>query len=263
MVDSKAIRFPGEAQIGCIRLDLRELRTGVLDVLEGAEMGEVSRAYTQCPVCSYVFRQSSAGTHVTVGRESDLCPKFPGRRSDATRRIQSTVTLCPACSFAATESFEKILLSYDEREDLRELLREDGLLNVSRAAQPPWLAFHAADLCGKRLGYNYKELGDLCLRGSWVCRTEREQPFESTFQLRSIRYYIRALDHDSLDDRELSVTTYLVGELNRRLGHNREALNWYVNAERALAESEAGAGDLAWLDRLIGRQRELAQEEAA
>ena len=226
-------------------------------------MGEVRRAYAQCPVCSYVFRAPSAGTYITVGRESDLCPKFPGRRSDATRRIQSGVTLCPACSFAATGAFEDILLSYDEREELRGLLREDGLLNVFRAARPSWLAFHAADLCGKELGYHCKGLGDLCLRGSWVCRTEREQPFESTFQLRAIRYYIRALDNDGLDDRELSVTTYLIGELNRRLGHHREALNWYVNAERALTESDARTGGLAWLDRLIGRQRELAQEEAA
>jgi uncharacterized protein (DUF2225 family) len=226
-------------------------------------MGEVRRAYAQCPVCSYVFRQPYAGTYVTVGRDSDLCPRFPGRRSDAARHIQSSVTLCPACSFAATESFEDILLSTIEREELRDLLREDGLLNVSRAAHPPWLAFHAADLCGKERGYGYKDLGDLCLRGSWVCRTEREQPFESTFQLRAIRYYVRALDHEPLDARELSVTTYLVGELNRRIGHSREALNWYVNAERALTESAARTGDLAWLDRLIGRQRELAQEEVA
>jgi uncharacterized protein (DUF2225 family) len=233
-------------------------------------MGEVRRAYAQCPVCSYVFRQPSAGTYVTVGRDSDLCPRFPGRRSDAARLIQNglknSVTLCPACSFAAAEDFAEITLVSDEREELRELLREDGLLKVFRAAQPSWLAFHAADLCGKERGYGYKELGDLCLRGSWVCRAEREQPFESTFQLRAIRYYIRALDDEPLDDRELSVTTYLVGELNRRLGHHREALNWYVNAERALTRSESRsteARDLSWLDRLICRQRELAREEAA
>lgn len=226
-------------------------------------LGEVRRAYTQCPLCSYVFRPLPAGTHVTVGRESDLCPKFPGRRSDATRRIQSGVTLCPACSFADGETFEDILLTDGEREDLRQLLQEDGLLNVYRSGSPAWLPFHAADLCGRERGYRYKDLGDLCLRGSWVCRTEREQPFESTFQLRAIRAYLRSLDNDGLDDRELSVTTYLIGELNRRLGHHREALNWYVNAERALTESDARTGGLAWLDRLIGRQRELAQEEAA
>jgi hypothetical protein len=57
------------------------------------------------------------------------------------------------------------------------------------------------------------------------------------------------------------VTTYLVGELNRRLGNHREALNWYVNAERTLGE---GAGrSLAWLDRLISQQSKLAREQAA
>ncbi len=104
-------------------------------------------------------------------------------------------------------------------------------------------------------------LGDLCLRGSWVCRKEREHPFESTFQLRALRYFIRALREEGLYGRELSVTTYLVGELNRRLGNHREALNWYVNAERTLGEGCDAS--LAWLERLISRQSKLAREQAA
>ena len=59
--------------------------------------------------------------------------------------------------------------------------------------------------------------------------------------------------------RELSVTTYLVGELNRRLGNHREALNWYVNAGR----TTEGDPRIAWLDRLIDKQRKLAEEQAA
>lgn len=226
-------------------------------------MAEVRRAYTQCPVCSYVFRPLASGNYVTVGRESDLCPKYQVRDSDAARHIQSGVTLCPACSFADIEPFEDILLTEDEREELGDLLREDGLLGVYRSSRPAWLAFHAADLCGKERGYRYRELADLCLRGSWVCRAERERPFESAFQLRAIRRYIKALDFDALEDHEVSVATYLVGELNRRLGHHREALNWYVNAERALQDSPGRGDQLAWLDRLIGRQRELAREQAA
>ena len=141
-------------------------------------MGEVRRAYTQCPVCSYVFRPFASGNYATIGRDSDLCPKYPVRDSDAARLIQSGVTLCPACSFADAEPFEDILLTDVEREELQELLREDGLLGVYRSSQPAWLAFHAADLCGKERGYRYRDLADLCLRGSWVCRAEREQPFE-------------------------------------------------------------------------------------
>ncbi|MDQ3926012.1 MAG: DUF2225 domain-containing protein, partial [Actinomycetota bacterium] len=94
---------------------------------------------------------------------------------------------------------------------------------------------------------------------SWVCRKERERPFESTFQLRAVRYFLRALEAEGLMGRELSVTTYLVGELNRRLGNHREALNWYVNAARAIEGDPA----LAWLDRLIQRQSKLAREQAA
>jgi hypothetical protein len=50
-----------------------------------------------------------------------------------------------------------------------------------------------------------------------------------------------------------------VGELNRRLGNHREALNWYVNAERTLADE----AHLSWLGRLISEQRKLAREQAA
>lgn len=223
-------------------------------------VGELKQAYVRCPICSYVFRAPRGGTNVTVGRESDLCPKYPGRDSDATHRILAGVTLCPACSFATIEDFANVDLTFDERINTEERLKEDGLLRIYRTNPPPWLAFHAAETCGKGRSLRARDLGDLCLRASWVCRKEGEQPFESTFQLRAVRHFIRALEEDRLTSPELSVTTYLVGELNRRLGNHREALNWYVNAERTIEPNDSS---LAWLDRLITEQSKLAKEQAA
>lgn len=221
-------------------------------------MGELKRAYERCPICSYVFRVPQAGTYITVGRESDLCPKYPGRVSDGARRIQNSITMCPACSFATAEDFTSVDITLDERLGIEERLRDDGLLRIYRTNPPPWLAFHAAEVCGRERSLRARDLGDLCLRASWVCRKEGEQPFESTFQLRTVRHFIRALKEDRLTGPELSVTAYLVGELNRRLGNHREALNWYVNAERTL-----DGENLAWLDRLISQQSKLAKEQAA
>ena len=222
-------------------------------------MGEVKRVYTRCPMCEYVFKAPRVSTYVTVGREPDLCPKFPGRQSDGSRVIQYGVTMCPVCSFAAREDFGGLDLSPIQRYGLEERLKEDGLLRVFRTSPPPWLAFHAAEVCGQERALAARELGDLCLRASWVCRKEREYPFESTFQLRAVRYFMRALKEDGLAGRELSVTTYLVGELNRRLGNHREALNWYVNATR----TTEGDPSLTWLERLIAQQSKLAREQAA
>ena len=210
-------------------------------------------------MCRYVFRAPRAGTYVTVGREPDLCPKFPGRQTDGSRLIQSEVTMCPACSFAARDDFDGLDLSPTERHDLEERLKDDGLLRVFRTNPTPWLAFHAAEVCGQERRVPARELGDLCLRASWVCRKEKEHPFESTFQLRAVRYFLRALEEEGLHGRELSLTTYLVGELNRRLGNHREALNWYVNAGRTIEGNES----LIWLDRLIAQQSKLAKEQAA
>jgi uncharacterized protein len=210
-------------------------------------------------MCRYVFRAPRAGTYVTVGREPDLCPKFPGRQVDGVRAIQSEVTMCPACSFAAREDFDDLDLSPTERHGLEERLKDDGLLRVFRTNPTPWLAFHAAEVCGQERAVPARELGDLCLRASWVCRKEKEHPFESTFQLRAVRYFLRALEEEGLHGRELSLTTYLVGELNRRLGNHREALNWYVNAGRTIEGDES----LTWLDRLITQQSKLAKEQAA
>lgn len=226
--------------------------------MPGRTVGKVERAYVRCPVCRYIFRAPRAGAYFTVGRETDLCPKFPGRAYDGSRLIKSAVTMCPACSFASQEEFNDLDLTLDERLDVEERLGEDGLLKVFRANPPSWLAFHAAEICGQERDYPARALGDICLRASWVCRKENERPFESTFQLRTIRYFMHALESDGLHGRELSVTAYLVGELNRRLGHHREALNWYVNAGRTLEDER-----LAWLDRLISQQSKLAREQAA
>jgi len=223
-------------------------------------MGEVSRVYTQCPVCRHVFRAPRVGTFVTVGRDTDLCPRFAGRgEAFGAEVIRSEVTMCPACSFAAREDFDDLLVGPAERHDIEDRLKEDGLLKVFRTRPPGWLPFHAAEVCGQERDLSARELGDLCLRASWVCRKERERPFESTFQLRAVRYFIRALREEALFGRELSVTTYLVGELNRRLGNHREALNWYVNAGRTVEGDPA----LGWLDRLIEKQSKLAREQAA
>ncbi|HEX2739951.1 MAG TPA: DUF2225 domain-containing protein [Rubrobacter sp.] len=222
-------------------------------------MGEARGSYVVCPICDHIFKTTNASTYVTVGREADLCPKIPGRPSDGARLIRSAVTMCPRCSFAAGESFTDLDLTFEERYGIEDRLRDDGLLKVFRKGQPPWLGFHAAEVCGKERSLKSRELGDLCLRASWVCRKERERPFESTFQLRALRHFMRALQENDLVGRELSVTTYLVGELNRRLGNHREALNWFVNAGR----TTEGDPRTAWLDRLIDRQSKLAREQAA
>jgi uncharacterized protein (DUF2225 family) len=231
----------------------------VFHLLHLGAVARVEHIYTRCPVCRHVFRASRVATYATVGREPDLCPKFPGRLSDGSRIIQSEVTMCPVCSFAAREDFDEIDPTSSELYGLEERLKEDGLLRVFRTNPPPWLAFHAAEICGQERGLSTRELGDLCLRASWVCRKEGERPFESTFQLRTVRYFIRALKEETLAGRELAITTYLVGELNRRLGNHREALNWYVNAGRIVE----GDSTLAWLDRLIKDQTKLAREQAA
>jgi uncharacterized protein len=213
----------------------------------------------RCPVCAHVFRIQNTRSYVSLGRESDLCPKLPGRQSDGAKALRSEITMCPRCSFSSLEDFDDLDFAPELRYGIENLLEEDGLIKVFRRSDPPWLAFHSAEACGKERRLSARELGDLCLRASWVCRKEREHPFENTFQLRAVRHFMRSLEEDSLEGRELSVTTYLVGELNRRLGHHREALNWYVNAGKTLEENES----LAWLERMIAEQSRLAEAEAA
>jgi uncharacterized protein (DUF2225 family) len=222
-------------------------------------MGDVRPIYTRCPLCDYVFPHHPPASYVTVGRDSDLCPRFPGRLADGSRILQREVTMCPACGFAAPEGFDSVDLSFDERYDLEDRLAGDGMLRVFRNNPTPWLPFHAAEVCGRGRNFSHFKLGDLCLRASWVCRKERQQPFESTFQLRAVRHFMHALDNEPLDWRELPLTMYLIGELNRRLGHHRDALNWFVNAEKALGDEPS----LSWLYRFISEQRKLAETEAA
>ncbi len=213
-----------------------------------------------CPVCGHLFTASVVRLGVTVGREPDLCPRFRGRAADGARRMRSEITVCPECLFAARESFRDISLLPTTRHDIEERIAADGLLKVFRTSDPSWLPFHAAEVSGKGRNLPARELGELCLRGSWVCRKENEKPFESAFQTRAIRHFIRALDEDDLSGRNVSVTTYLIGELSRRLGQHREAVNWYVNAGKALEESRPEGS--TWLGRMIEEQKRLAEKEA-
>lgn len=174
--------------------------------------------------------------------------------------MRTEVTVCPECLFAAREPFSRIELSEKQKRDTRERIADDGLLKVFRESDPAWFPFHAAEVSGKGRNLPAIELGELCLRGSWVCRKLNEKPFESAFQTRAIRHYIRALEEDDLSRRNVPVTTYLIGELSRRLGQHREAINWYVNAGKALEESRPEG--LTWLEHLIPEQKSLAIKEA-
>jgi uncharacterized protein len=224
-----------------------------------------ARRHEACPVCGALVslpnRPLIGG--VTVGRESDLCPRFRGRQVDGVRHLKAEISMCPNCYFAVRGDFPDVDLTPSERDELAERLASDGLLKVFGGASParPWLPFHAAEVSGKGRDLPARELGEICLRASWVCRKELDRPFESAFQTRAIRHFIRSLKEDPLPDRTLSVVVYLVGELNRRLGQHREALNWYANAERTMRDGDSGG--LTWLGRMIEEQSKLAEAEAA
>src|SRR5215213_1587464 len=95
--------------------------------------------------------------------------------------------VCPVCGHAFRATYASTYITVG---------READLLKVFRKGQPPWLGFHAAEVCGKERSLRSRELGDLCLRASWVCRKEKERPFESTFQLRALRHFMRSLQED-------------------------------------------------------------------
>ena len=71
-----------------------------------------------------------------------------------------------------------------------------------------------------------QEIADAFLKGSWSADDSNEQEQSRRLKEYALKYFIKAIESGEVPAVELPVVTYLIGELNRRLGYFDTALEW-------------------------------------
>jgi uncharacterized protein len=198
-----------------------------------------------CPICDNKFTSKKAKSkYVKVkSRDSDFRAEY-----EFVNPTFYGVDVCPACGHARFES---------DFQDVNEAAKK----NIQDKISAKW---KNKNLCGERsindaaeahklalLNYNvthYKisTIAKVCLRLSWFYHG-LESDLGDRFAQHALSSYEKAYTQENLDENpkeELSIL-YLLGELSRRFGQYKKAMDWFslglrspvINDEKFLAES--------------------------
>jgi len=153
------------------------------------------------------------------------------------------VHTCPSCLFSGDGSDFRGPVSPELKSWL---LKEKGLGTKEPGSGSE--RYVLAAKCRQQAGAGPLEVADLYLRASWCARVERDEAKERSAQTEAVQRFERALENGAVSLEQRDTITYLVGELNRRLGSFEHAVE--------LLESVT-SGELAELAR---RQLERARQ---
>ena len=78
-----------------------------------------------------------------------------------------------------------------------------------------------------------QEIADAFLKASWSANDVNEQEQSRRLKEYALKYFIKAIENEEVPAVELPVVTYLIGELNRRLGYFDTALEWFATVKTA------------------------------
>jgi hypothetical protein len=95
------------------------------------------------------------------------------------------------------------------------------------------------------------ETAQTYLKAAWTAEDETNIDSANRFREHAKAYFAKALESHEMEEEKVPVITYLVAELNRRLGKFSEALEWF---------SRVKSEDL-WLIKLCKQQEFLASIE--
>lgn len=189
-----------------------------------------NREYS-CPICKTTFNSLSVRSSSTYveEKESDFHVIYRGISP-----LHYSIIVCPTCEYAASNtSFSKdinsklaeqlaIALSQLKSNDSTNFSEERDLPTTLKAFQ---LAIRTAQL--KKV--SAAELSGLLLAAGWIARELKHIELEKVYINEALKYYLEAFYSGSGAIGNLSdlQATYLIGELYRRCGEYKEAINWF------------------------------------
>lgn len=190
-------------------------------------------------------------------RASTVDSDFCGHYSNGINPDFYVVRVCPSCGFASTEhGLEKLndkqKQSYYERIGVNWKVQDFG---GPRTAKQAMVTYKLALLTAQATGASDRIISGILHHIAWLYRYESNETEEQRFLKYALDAYIKVFETEgvSLNNAKLM---FLIGELNRRIGENNEAVKWFsrvVNDKKIM--------DAAMI-RACREQWQLIREEA-
>lgn len=216
---------------------------------EGA-MTTLRQIELSCPISGNSFQsQAVVTTNAFGGKRTDFHERAAG-----TQPLAFLVHMCGECGFSGVER------DFNHDAEVSPLLKEHVLNELA-----PWVAsdatgsakYEAAAKVAEWQGADERNIADLLLRAAWCCVDENDVEAERYFRRQAVWMFERALGlYDGVPKDDRAVLTYLVGELWRRIGDERNAEEWF----HRVAEEIVNETSQSWIIAVTEQQREDPQE---
>lgn len=217
-----------------------------------------------CTCCESEFKTSRVRPSFKKASRSDtdFCSYFKTVNPD-----YYVVRVCPYCGFASTENFANKLNPKQKADYLEKMGRYWKMKDygMERTEQEALECYKLSLLTAQTVGENIRLIAGLLHHIAWIYRYQENRDQEQRFIAYALDAYIKVFEteRDALSNARLM---YLIGELNRRLGQNHEAVRWFgrvINDRKIVDASMIRASREMWQlirEEMTGRGQELPDE---
>jgi len=204
-----------------------------------------------CPICESLFRsQTVVATNAFGGKRTDFHERAAGMQP-----LPYFIHMCTRCGYAGVE--RDFGADVDHSDRIRENVWCELTPALARELPSGSLKYEHAAKVADWQQTDARYLGDLFLRAAWCCVDEGDTEAERYFRRKAATSFASALaSYDLVPQHERAVLTYLVGELWRRIGDQREARQWFVRVSGEITPP----GSQEWVMQVADQQRESPRE---
>lgn len=220
------------------------------------EIDELYDKKVECPICNMEFKSKKvrASRLRLIKRDEDFLSYYEGENP-----LKYNIFLCPNCGYAATEGKFNLITKEEKEIILKEITSKWNKRSYGgkRTVDEAIITYKLALYIGQLLDYKKIDLGSLCLSLAWLYRIKGEENEERRFLTLTKDFYEEGFYGESLigtnmDELKLS---YLIGEINRRLGEKDGAVKWF---NTALSNPNINSNPM--LEKMVREQWRLARE---
>jgi len=193
----------------------------------------------KCPACDAAFKTArvKASSLKVKGIDTDFHKTY-----EDVKPMLYAVTVCPECNFAArNDDFDKAMLDYQKeviqialavkaaKKNVR--FAETFETNTEEAVKKHLLAVTYAKHFKPE---NPNTIAGLYMHITWMYREDGNTDKEKEYMLKALEYYVKTFEKGTFIPEKIGEPgiIYLIGELNRLLGNNNEAVQWFSRGVR-------------------------------
>jgi uncharacterized protein (DUF2225 family) len=187
------------------------------------------RTSITCPCCGKKYVADIMYSTIWSGEVSTDLLRFTMGKMP----VNFLVHTCPACGWSGQEERPAPVPP-----EVQRFIRESITPRLKGRDVPPWRKWEYHALIRQAAGEDDFELGSIYLLAAQCARLGEEYDEEKRYRLRSIEHYVKAIKEENVPDDSVYQTTYLVGELYRRVGDTWKSREWYQKVLKMDLEHE-------------------------